>query len=182
MIPTGQSVIPYFWVQSPDVEAVEQALQEADVVSEFALVDRVGDETLFRVAWHESVDGVIETIRDTDSVILGGRGHGDHWTFQLRFQGNDSLSTFYRTVVEKGIDLELEGVHNPLEESEAPELQLTEEQREALIIALDDGYFDVPRGTTLVELADELGISDSAVSQRIRRGLTKILSARLTAG
>lgn len=182
MIPTGQSVIPYFWVRSPDVEAVEDALRESDIVDEVQLVDRVGEETLFRVTWSAEVNGVIGSIQDADSVILGGSGHGDHWSFQLRFPGNDALSTFYRTVVEKGIDLELEGVHNPLESSEPPELQLTDEQREALVVALDEGYFEVPRETTLVELAENLGISDSAVSQRIRRGLTKILSTRLAAG
>lgn len=182
LIPTGQSVIPYFWVESPDVEAVERALRESDIVESVDLVDRAGTETLFRVSWSESVNGLIEAIRNTDSVILGGQGHGDHWSFQLRFSGNDSLSSFYRAVVEKGIDLELEGVHNPLEASEPPELQLTDEQREALVVAFEWGYFEVPRETTLVELAEELEISDSAVSQRIRRGLTKILSTRLGAG
>lgn len=179
LIPTGHSVIPYFWVESPDVEAVEEALHGSDIVEAVEQVDRVGNETLFRVTWAESVNGVIETIRDTESVILGGKGHGDHWSFQLRFPENDSLSSFYRNVIDKGIDLELEGVHNPLESSEPPELQLTDEQREALVVALDRGYFEVPRETTLVELADVLDISDSAVSQRIRRGLSKILSTRL---
>ena len=179
LIPTGESVIPYFWVQSPDVEAVERTLRDSDIVESVEIVDRVGNETLFRVAWSQGVNGVIETIKDTDSVILESSGHGDHWSFQLRFPGNDALSTFDRTVVEKGVDLELEGVHNPLEADEPPELQLTEQQREALVVALDHGYFEVPRETTLVELAEELNISDSAVSQRIRRGLTKILSNRL---
>lgn len=182
LIPTGQSLVPYFWVRSPDVDAVERALEESDHVDEVELVDHVGDETLFRVAWTESIDGLVGAMQETQSVILGGTGHGDNWSFQLRFPGNDSLSTFYRTVVEKGIDLELEGVHNPLEASEPPELQLTDEQREALVVALERGYFEVPRETTLVELAEHLGISDSAVSQRIRRGLTKILSARLATG
>lgn len=182
LIPTGQSVIPYFWVESPDVEAVERALRGSDLVEAVELVDRVGNETLFRVAWSESVDGLIEAIRNTDSVILGGKGHGDHWSFQLRFPGNDALSSFYRAVIEKGIDLELEGVHNLLEASAPTELQLTDEQYEALVLAFEWGYFEVPRETTLVELAAELDISDSAVSQRIRRGLTKLLSTRLGAG
>lgn len=37
------------------------------------------------------------------------------------------------------------------------------------------GYFDVPRATTLVDIADELGQSDVDVSQQIRRGMGIVL-------
>lgn len=179
MVPTGETMIPYFWVESPDIDAVEGALWESPMVQDVAIVDRVGNEALFRVAWEEDVDGLIEGIREADSVILGGNGHGDHWTFQLRFPEYDDLSSFYRAVVEKGISMDLESVHDPIDRADTPGMTLTDEQREALVVALDEGYFSVPRGITLVELAEKLGISDSAVSQRIRRGLTKVLETGL---
>jgi hypothetical protein len=56
---------------------------------------------------------------------------------------------------------------------------LSPKQREALAVALDRGYFDVPRRATLADVADELGVSDSAASQRIRRGCREL--ARLVA-
>ena len=179
MIPTGETTIPYFWVETPDVDAVEAALRESPIVEAATIVDRVGDEALFRVDWTADVDGVVDAITEADCVILGGNGHGDHWTFQLRFPDYDDLSTFYRTVMDKGISVDLEGVHNPMEESGPPVGKLTAEQREALRIAFEAGYFSVPREITLVELAERLGISDSAVSQRIRRGLSKLLASGL---
>lgn len=45
---------------------------------------------------------------------------------------------------------------------------LTEKQRHCLRLALDNGFFDNPREITQEELADELGISPSAVSRRLR--------------
>ncbi|WP_249361517.1 helix-turn-helix domain-containing protein [Haloterrigena sp. H1] len=33
------------------------------------------------------------------------------------------------------------------------------------------GYYDIPRGCTTAELADELGISDQAVTERLRRAI-----------
>lgn len=179
MIPTGHSLIPYFWVKSPDVDAIETALRESPLVTDVRVLDQVGDETLFRVAWSEELDGVVDAIRDSDSAILEGEGHGDHWSFRLRFPGNDELSGFYRSVTQKGISIDLEGVHNPIDQSGPPGLQLTPEQHEALAMAHERGYFSVPREITLVDLSEELGISDSAVSQRIRRGLSKVLSAGL---
>ena len=180
MVPTGETMIPYFWVEDPDIEAVEEALLESTYVEEASIVDRVGDEALFRVVWAEDVNGIIETITETESVILEGNGHGDNWTFELRFPEYDALSRFYRSVVEKGISITLENVHNPIDQSGPRSNVLTDEQREALQTALEEGYFTVPREVTLVELADQLGISDSAVSQRIRRGLRKLLTTNLT--
>ncbi|MDX1748149.1 MAG: helix-turn-helix domain-containing protein, partial [Halobacteriales archaeon] len=56
------------------------------------------------------------------------------------------------------------------------ESSLSADQREALTLALDEGYFDVPRRINLITIADRLGISDSAASQRIRRGLSAVLT------
>ena len=179
MVPTGGSVIPYFWVESPDIEDVELALSNSSLVDNAKVVDRVEDEALFRVDWSENVNGIIEAIGSTDAVILGGNGHGDHWSFQLRFGDSEDMSRFYRTVIDKGIIADLVSVYNPLDTHTAQGTKLTDEQREALLIALEEGYFAIPREITLVELAEKLGISDSAVSQRIRRGLRKLLISGL---
>ena len=48
-----------------------------------------------------------------------------------------------------------------------------------LLAALDGGYFAVPRTTTLQDLAREFDVSDTAISQRIRRGVARLLSAEL---
>jgi hypothetical protein len=59
---------------------------------------------------------------------------------------------------------------------------LTPARRETLLTALEVGYFAVPRETTLVELAAELGISDQAVSERLRRAQAKLLTTTLVGG
>ncbi|RLM81550.1 helix-turn-helix domain-containing protein, partial [Halobellus sp. Atlit-38R] len=48
---------------------------------------------------------------------------------------------------------------------------LSEPQREALTLAVQMGYYDIPRGCTTQELASELGISDQAVTERLRRAI-----------
>lgn len=44
---------------------------------------------------------------------------------------------------------------------------LTETERETAINAVESGYYEQPRETSLGELAEELGISESATSQRL---------------
>lgn len=45
---------------------------------------------------------------------------------------------------------------------------LTEKQCHCLQVALENGFFDAPRGISQAELAEELDISPSAVSRRLR--------------
>lgn len=60
-------------------------------------------------------------------------------------------------------------------EARNPTGVLTAADRETLRVALEKGYFEVPRETTLVEVADELDRSDVEVSQQLRRGMGDVL-------
>lgn len=56
---------------------------------------------------------------------------------------------------------------------------VTEAQQEALLHALEAGYFDVPRQAKLGTIAEKLGITTSALSTRIRRGQQNLLQNTL---
>jgi predicted DNA binding protein len=51
---------------------------------------------------------------------------------------------------------------------------LTTVERQTLELALDQGYFQSPRGTTLGSLADQFDVSKPAVSKNLRRGQLKV--------
>jgi predicted DNA binding protein len=55
--------------------------------------------------------------------------------------------------------------------------QLTARERTVLLTALEYGYFEVPRETSLVTIGRELGMPDREVSRLVRRGMGKVLSA-----
>jgi len=52
--------------------------------------------------------------------------------------------------------------------------QLTEVERRSLARAADAGYYERPRGATRVDLADQFGVSDTAVSNTLRRAHRKL--------
>lgn len=56
---------------------------------------------------------------------------------------------------------------------------LTDKQREALRLALEAGYYSRPREITLAGLADQLDITKSAVSQRLRNAEVNIVEAAM---
>jgi predicted DNA binding protein len=60
-------------------------------------------------------------------------------------------------------------------ESEPPGDGLTDRQHEALRIAYELGHFDIPRQASLEDVAAELDISPSSVSERLRRAQTQLI-------
>ncbi|MFC5369043.1 helix-turn-helix domain-containing protein [Salinirubrum litoreum] len=62
-------------------------------------------------------------------------------------------------------------------ETRNPTGVLTVDERETLRVALETGYFGVPRTATLDEVADELGRSNVESSQQLRRGMATVLRA-----
>lgn len=77
------------------------------------------------------------------------------------------------------VSLEAYRVYNPTKPDAGPWYGLTEPQRRATRLAVRKGYYDIPRGCTTKELADELGISDQAVTERLRRAIVALVTHTL---
>lgn len=177
VIPLGDSFLPYLRVTNETLDDIESELRNETDIDAFDIVDSVNGEALVRIEWAQQVDGLLTALDETNASILDGVGQADQWRFQLRFDTHEQLTDFYHHCVANDIHPDIESIHNsgtlpPLD----TEFELTDPQHEVLALALERGYFDVPRQINVVELADELGISDSAVSQRLRRGTQTILS------
>lgn len=54
---------------------------------------------------------------------------------------------------------------------------VTEKQREAIEAAIESGYYDSPRRADLAELAEHIGVSQSAVSQRLNSAESTLVRA-----
>ncbi|WP_121744469.1 helix-turn-helix domain-containing protein [Natronorubrum halophilum] len=180
-VPTSEGVIPYFWAPADVVESIVDSLEEDPVVSDASVVDETDEHALIKVTWTDRVNGVIESIREQDVIVTSATGTETRWTFRLRFPSYEDLSAFYTDCVDQGISVELVQLHETVSPSDDRRFGLTAAQRDLIVAADDAGYFDVPRRTTLVELGDQLDISDSAVSQRLRRGLTALINSTVAA-
>ena len=56
---------------------------------------------------------------------------------------------------------------------------LSDKQRELLESATNEGYFKVPRETSLAELARAYGMSDQEASEQLRHGLDVLIRETL---
>ncbi|MFC6987997.1 helix-turn-helix domain-containing protein [Haloplanus sp. GCM10025708] len=115
----------------------------------------------------------VDCLRDAEGALLRAVASNEMWTVECRLPTEAAVTRFESSCSDEEVDLSVTRIGRRgigLQES-----SVTEEQRAALSRALDEGYFEVPRRTTLVELADEFGVSDSAMSQRLRRGVRSVL-------
>lgn len=176
VVPLDDSFIPYLWASDESVAVIERHLRDEADIESFRIVDSRDGESLIRVEWAENVDGLLQAMASKGATILEGSGQENTWQLRVRFDDHDRLSAFYQHCADHGLDLHLEAIYNPGKHgSPQVEPRLSETQRETLELAYSEGYFDVPRRINLRELADQLDVSDSAVSQRLRRGVEAVL-------
>lgn len=180
-VPTSESVVPYFWAPASAADEIVDSLEDEPVVATASIVDETDEHVLVKVTWNDRVNGILESIRERDAIVTSAVGTDTRWTFRLRFPSYEDLSAFYTNCVDRGISIELVQLHETASPGTGREFGLTTPQRELIAAAYRAGYFDVPRRTTLVELGERLEVSDSAVSQRLRRGLAALIESTIAA-
>jgi hypothetical protein len=176
-VPLGERVR---FVRAPDADGptrddLRAACEACGLVASVRVFAVADGSHLLRVEWAEPV-AFVETLVETDAVCLRARGTADGWRFRLRFPDRAALGECYRDCAERGLDLTVRAVQSSAWSGDGgPGDALTPEQREALRVAFEAGYFSVPREATLADVADALGVSDTAVSQRLRRGVERLV-------
>lgn len=174
IVPVGGAT-RYLWIAGEGRAAFLEELRGDPSVRRLATVDELPDRVLVRCEWERSDRPFFEFAGAFGGTPVDMHADREGWTIHVRFPNRDSLAAFYETSREEGVDLAVRGTYEPDGTDDRP-FGLTDLQRETLAVAFEAGYFDVPRRTTLAELADRLGVSEQAVSERLRRGLVELLA------
>lgn len=172
---------PFFWASGGDFEGFQRALRDDPTVADAAVIEEADDSALYQILWSDDVIDLIDEIINQHANILEAKARGERWRLQLRFAEEEQVSTFQKHFAERGRSFEVNQLYHPTTPRQR-EYGLTEEQHETLIAALSEGYFNVPRDVSMAELANTLGISSNAVSQRIRRASANLIEHTLTIG
>lgn len=168
----------FFRADGDGFEAFESALETDPTARDPVLVDRSPDGRVYRVELDDDVIAVTDKAAEIGGRILETRSCRDGWVFQLRLPGREALIEFNDYCRERDVGVQVNHIRTSEDEDEAV-VGLTAKQQELLTVAYDEGYFDVPRGISQNELADRLGVSKSAVSQRLRRAIAELCATSL---
>ncbi|ELY65694.1 helix-turn-helix domain-containing protein [Natrinema versiforme] len=179
LVPIGGSTAPLFWIHNSTRDTFLESVQRHPAVTSAVEVDVFDDRTLVTLDWDANHDHLFEGISESGGQLLSAVGTPETWEYELRFPDHGALSEFRTRCEDAQISLEVRRVYNPTKPDAGPWYGLTELQREAIMLAVEMGYYDIPRGCTTKDLAGELGISDQAVTERLRRAIASLVSHTL---
>ncbi|UPW01359.1 helix-turn-helix domain-containing protein [Halorussus gelatinilyticus] len=179
LVPIGEAAVPLFWIHNSTRQSFLETVQRHPAVNDATEVDVFEDRTLFTLDWDANHDHLFRGINESNGQLLSATGTPDAWDFELRFPDHDALSGFTAHCEDAQVSVEAIRVYNPTKPDAGQWYGLTDPQREAITLAVEMGYYDIPRGCTTKELADELGISDQAVTERLRRAIVALVTYTL---
>ena len=173
-------LMPYFWVTGGDQSEFEDAFRADESVQNITKVDQVSKAILYRAEWTQNVETIVYAYVEIGATIIRAVGRDEHWKLRIRFDDRSKLSQFREHCAEHDISFELTKLREQQEPMASAQYDLTPKQRETLVTALEAGYYDVPQQVTMGELADELGITQQALSKRFHGGHKNLIRSTLT--
>lgn len=112
---------------------------------------------------------------------VSGQNRPPGWYERWSLPDHESLHAIWQGARREGYDFEILELHRHgrTRGTELAPETLTIEQRTTIVAAYEAGYFAEPREASLAELADQLDVSPSAVSGRIKRGMKSLIGKTL---
>ncbi|WP_336337146.1 helix-turn-helix domain-containing protein [Haloarcula brevis] len=179
MVDDGATTFLVVTAAGETLDRFETELERDGTVCDAVALDWTETERVYRIALADSaVRGTPPLVR-AGGRVLDMEGAGGQWHVHAQFRSRSALSQFRTECAERDVSFRLDRLYWTSGEANAGACGLTADQQVALETAHREGYFDVPRGISQAELADELDISPSAMSQRIRRGMDQVIGSEL---
>ena len=151
------------WITAPDVDSVLVNMDEHDAMTELSILQCTDHEAT--VQFETSVP-LLLTAAKRSGVPIEMPVEIEDGEATIDVTGaHDRLSELGRQFQELGLEFQVVYIQERLQSSQ----MLTEKQREAILTAVDEGYYDTPRTCSLTELADHLDIAKSTASETIHR-------------
>lgn len=171
------SPFPFVWLEGASPEAVDRAFEADPTVSSASRVIASDDRMLYEVDWGPRMEIVRGIFLVEGTAMYAVSGADGEWTLHLLFAERDILSSAAECCRNYDIDFDVDTIVRVDDQFEDD--GLTDKQYRTLQRATELGYFDVPRGITIEELAEEFDVSHQALSERLRRGYRTLVESTM---
>lgn len=158
-------------IRTPDPVPIIVAIERRDDVTDFDLLWKRDETTTVQV---ETTDPLLlfpilkaGIPLQTPFEITDGTATWEITT------SSERLSGLGEGLDEAGVEFDIDFVHD--EPPDPTEGLLTDRQREVLLAAIEQGYYDTPRRTTLTEVSESLDVSKATGSDVLHRVEGKVL-------
>jgi predicted DNA binding protein len=167
----------FFRLQEGNYERIAESLEEDHTVSDTFLTSPYDDQLVFGIQFTADTVLLAPQVTNQGGLALEARTAMGGWVEKWQLPDRRALHDIWEYANEESFTFDILELYRSdgLEEVAG----LTDEQYKTLIEAYDRGYFEEPRTVNLGELADNLDISPSAASGRLRRGMGRLIELTL---
>lgn len=162
-----------------EFDTFEQALQQDHTIADPVLVEMYDDRRVYRLEPVSSVELIAPQCSELDARILDVESSDNGWTVRMQIPTRKALVSFREYCLENDVTFRVNQLGNAANREEMDVVGLTEKQKQLLRMAFECGYYEIPRRISQNELARELDISTSAISQRLRRDTEQLIGSTL---
>ena len=176
----GATVFP-FLVDYDDREELERTFEDDPTVERYELVSWSGGRGIYYIEHTPETKLISTAVMGVNGFLTHTETKEEGWLVQLLLPDKDALNTVWQYARENDISLDIIDIYGSESTSEesSSSYGLTREQQTALLTAYEKGYFQEPRDMTLSDVADEMELSSTAMSGRLRRGMQNLIRATI---
>lgn len=168
-----------FLVGCQDWDEFEAALVGDHTVEQFKPITAGNAERIYHISHTPRTKLLTPPTIEAGGIVVEAENYDAGWLVQLLLPDREALHSIWKFARNEDFIFDLFEVHEESGGSYESRFNLTKRQRDTLALAFERGYFEEPRRASLAELAEELDISQSAVSGRLRRGIDRLVGATL---
>ena len=170
------------WIAADDFEAVDEALAADMGTTNPTVLAVQGGRRLYRVDFTElgRETNILQVVVENGGAARYGLGTNDGWRIQLEFPNREGIEQLFQFCRSHDIPITFHRIFEQTEWPTGDHPKLTPAQEETLIEAANSGYLAVPRECSLAELGDRLDVSETAASERFRRGAKNLIETSLS--
>lgn len=170
-----ETVLITFWAEGDAFDSLESGLERAaEIIAVDELSDRIGGRKLYQVRLPAATTAYWEWVGRSGVLLDCSINHEGVW-MRMRFPDRESLIDYRRAVRDRGCSFSLTELRSTDIRPEGNRSGLTHPQQELLAMAVEKGYFEIPREIMMADIAAHFGISDQAASERLRRALSTMV-------
>lgn len=171
--------VPFIWASTNQPDRLDVALQNDSSTDHVRRLSRSNGRSLYSIDWTACAARRIDQLAETGGSVLAVRGTPDQWTIQTLFTDRSTASETFQTWCDEGVSPSLSCIGSISHENQTP-MGLSATQYSTIARAFQTDYYDIPRGTTLEQLAADLDVSHQALSERLRRGHAHLVERLLS--
>ncbi|WP_267642341.1 helix-turn-helix domain-containing protein [Haloarchaeobius amylolyticus] len=176
-------VVLVFEASGGDYGALEAGMEDDETLADYRVLSESDGRRMYRVTLSEASreQTLYPFVVDHDIYFQTHTATATESRIQATFASEETFQEFTAYCERRDIPVTVRRIlrEHPTDAdtSDGAEVSdLTPAQREALEASVEAGYYEVPRQATLEDVADELGVSSQATSERLRRGMRTVLN------